>query len=72
MILWTYRTSCKILTGQMPFKLVYGQEAVMPMEYIITILRIARTTSISDEGEVEERLTQLLQLEEDMFITGFH
>ena len=45
-----------------PFKLVYGQEALMPMEYIVPILRIATMTSISDEGAVEEWLTQLLQL----------
>ena len=45
-----------------PFKLVYGQEALMPMEYITPILHIATMTSISDEGAVEEWLTQLLQL----------
>jgi transposase InsO family protein len=31
-ILWAYRTTCKKLTMQTPFKLVYGLEVVVPME----------------------------------------
>ena len=34
-VLWAYKTTCKKLTGHTPFILVYGQEVVMPMEYII-------------------------------------
>ena len=53
------------------FKLVYGQEAVMPMEYIVPSLRIARATDMADEATLEDRETQLVQLEEDCFIVGF-
>ena len=31
-VLWAYRMNCKKLTWQTPFRLVYGIEAVMPME----------------------------------------
>ncbi len=31
-VLWAYSTMCKKLTGQTPFRLVYGQEAVMPID----------------------------------------
>ena len=34
-VLWAYRTTCKRLTRKTPFKLVYGKEVVMPMEYIV-------------------------------------
>ena len=71
-VLWAYRTTCKKLTGHMPFSLVYRQEAVMPMEYILPSLRIAQITGMTDIDMVHERLAQLLALEEDRFIAGFH
>jgi len=52
--------------------LVYGQEAVMPMEYIVPSLRIALFTKMSESGALEERLSQLMELEEYRFIAGFH
>ena len=44
----------------------------MPMEYILPILRVAQITGMTDIAMVEERLAQLLTLEEDRFIAGFH
>jgi hypothetical protein len=57
---------------QTPFKLVYGLEAVVPMEYLVPSLRITAFTYMDDTGVVQERLTQLVELEEDRFIAGFH
>jgi hypothetical protein len=71
-VLWAYRTTCKKLTMQTPFKLVYGLEAVVPMEYLVPSLSIASFTNMDDTGTVQERLAQLVELEEDIFITGFH
>ena len=71
-ILWAYRTTCKKLTGHTPFSLVYGQEAIMPMEYIIPSLRIAQITEMADTDTMNEILAQLLALEEDIFIAVFH
>ena len=44
----------------------------MPMEYILPILRIGQITGMAETDMVQERLAQLLVLEEDRFITGFH
>ena len=44
----------------------------MPMEYILPSVRIAQITGMTDTNTVQERLAQLLALEEDRFITGFH
>ena len=53
---------------QTPFRLVYGMEVVMPMEYIIPNLRIAALTCMFDHDALEERLMQL----EEQFLARFH
>ena len=67
-----YRTTCKRVTGKAPFKLLYGKEAVMTMQYIIPSIRIVAIIGMSDEREIKERMTHLVSLEKDHFITGFH
>ncbi|MCO5594436.1 hypothetical protein L7F22_048466 [Adiantum nelumboides] len=37
--LWAFRTTFKVATGTTPFRLVFGIEAVVPMEYVIPSLR---------------------------------
>jgi hypothetical protein len=71
-VLWAYRTTCKKLTMKTPFKLVYGLEAVVPMEYLVPILRIATFIDMDDTSIVKNKLMQLVELEEDRFIAGFH
>jgi len=55
-----------------PFKLVYGLEVVVPMEYLVPSLRIASFTGMNDTDADQNMLTQLMELEEDRFIAGFH
>ena len=53
-VLWAYRTTYKRATNQTPFKLVYGQEAIVPLHFrqntpeIAHILKID-TTDLRDE-----------------------
>ena len=49
--------------GQTPFRLVYGVEAVIPMECIVPSLWIAALTSMMDHRALGERLVQLEELE---------
>ena len=68
-VLWEYCTTCKRMTNHTPFRLVYGQEDIVPMEYIIPILRIAALTKMNDKDGVKQRLMQLVQMEEEHFVT---
>jgi hypothetical protein len=47
-------------------------EEVVPMEYLVPSLRITTFIDMDDTGTVQERLAQLVELEEDRFIGGFH
>jgi transposase InsO family protein len=61
-ILWAYRTTFKKPTMQTPFKLVYGLEAVIPMEYLVPSLRNVAFTYMDDIGAIQERIVQLVEL----------
>jgi hypothetical protein len=51
-VLWAYKTTCKKLTMQTPFKFVYGLEVVVPMEYLVPSLRIAAFIDMDDTSAV--------------------
>jgi hypothetical protein len=61
-----------MLIRQTSFRLVYGKESIIAMEFIMPSLHIAVITNILNSGIEEDIFSQLLQLEEDRFVTGFH
>jgi hypothetical protein len=42
------------------------------MEYLVPSLRLAAFTGMDDTGVVQDKFAQLLELEEDILIAGFH
>ena len=52
--------------------MLYGLEVVVLMEYLVPSLRIVAFTDMDDLCVIQERLAQLVELEEDKFIAGFH
>jgi stalled ribosome rescue protein Dom34 len=60
------------LTGQTPFKFVYGQEAVVPLDFLVPNLRVAATTNMIERGTVQDKLNQLMIMEEDRILEWFH
>ena len=61
--LWAYRTSVKTSTGFTPFQLVYGLEAVLPIECEIPSLQMA-VELLPATSEEEKRLLYLAKLDE--------
>ena len=41
-VLWAYRTAYKTAVGATPFDLVYGINAILPMEFLLPTLRVAK------------------------------
>ncbi|XP_074363871.1 uncharacterized protein LOC141704537 [Apium graveolens] len=51
-ILWAYRTTCRVTTGETPFMLAYGAEAVVPVEISHSSPRIqAYNAEENEEGQ---------------------
>ena len=62
--LWAYRTAYKVTTNAMPFQLVYGQEAILPIELEVPSLRIAVEYRLEDIESLQFHLSQLEKLDE--------
>ena len=61
--LWAFRTSYKVATEMTPFKMTYGLEAIVPMEFLVTSLRLVVQEKLTMEESREHRIQELLKLE---------
>lgn len=62
--LWAYRTNIRTPTGATPFSLVYGSEAILPIEVEIPSLRVLLQGLVTDEDRRISRLQELELLDE--------
>ncbi|MCO5606142.1 hypothetical protein L7F22_060329 [Adiantum nelumboides] len=63
--LWAYRTSFKVSTKFTPYHLVYGQEALLPIEVELGSLRVLARETTSSKEKLEQRILDLQRLELD-------
>ena len=62
--LWAYRTTTRTPTGMTPYSLVYGGEAVLPLEVQIASLRVAIQEKLTEDEAAKLHLRELDNLEE--------
>lgn len=62
--LWAYRTSQRGPTKTTPYALVYGQDAVLPMERAVNTLRIRKQPPIDDPDYKASMLNMLYAVEQ--------
>ncbi|XP_074288205.1 uncharacterized protein LOC141613371 [Silene latifolia] len=68
LVLWSDRTTPKVATGQTPFSLVYGAEAVIPSEVMVPTHRYGCQTTEQNQVEVASSLHTVHELRESAYI----
>ena len=62
--LWGYMISIRTATGATPYSLVYGMEAVLPVEIELKSLRIMMEAELPEQEWASTRMEQLALLDE--------
>jgi hypothetical protein len=63
-VLWVYNTTYKTNIRYSPFRLTYGMEAFLPIEWEVMILCTATTMRLPLDESQRHRLLQLNELDE--------
>lgn len=61
--LWAYRVAFKTSIGTTPFNMVYGLDAILPLEFLIRTLRVAKELEWTGH-ELSQRIEELELLDE--------
>ena len=61
--LWAYRVACKTSIRTTPFNMVFGLDAILPMEFLLPTLRVAQSLNWTGH-KLLKRLKALEQLDE--------
>ena len=64
-VLWAYRTTTRTLTGETPFKLTYGTEAVISVEVGITSTRREMFHEESNDDQLKVNLNCLDEIRDE-------
>ena len=63
--LWEYRVTPKATIGNSPFFLVYGIEAILPLNLFLPSLQLAQSIQDEECPAIEKRINTLRKLEEE-------
>ena len=67
-VLWAYRIMARTPTGETPFKLIYGIEAVIPVEVGVTSTRREAFHKESNDDQLRINLDCLDEVREEAFV----
>ena len=70
--LWGYITSIRSSTGAIPYSLVYGMEAVLPIEMGVRSLRTVLESEIPEVDSLQSRYDQLCMMDEKRLKALYH
>ena len=62
-VLWAYRVAYKVAVGTTPFELVYGLNAILPIDFLVPTLRVAKELEWTRHA-LSERVDELEKLDE--------
>ena len=67
-VLWTYQTTPRRTTGKTPFSMIYGAEAVIPLEIGFPMLRTSSFNPSSNDGLLEKSLDLIEERRENVMV----
>ena len=67
-VLWTYRTTPRRSTGETPFSMTYGAEAVIPLETGFPTLRTSSFTPSNNDELLEKSLDLIEERRESAMV----
>lgn len=70
-VLWVYHNTCKKITKNTPFILVYSKEVVIMLNFVVPRFFISIYTRMIDDKSLQNRMNELMELEENRLLTGF-
>ena len=67
-VLWTYRTTPRRSTGEIPFSMTYGVKAVIPLEIKFPTQRTSSFTPSNNDGLLEKSLDLIEERRENVMV----
>ena len=64
-VLWAYRMATRVPTGEMPFRLTFGTEVVIPVEVGLTNLRVKTYEGQKNQQGLNSNLDLIDEVRED-------